>query len=48
MKNQKFAVTYIDLLNGINPPPYLLVGKKRLLQKAALPDYFERLQEVTL
>lgn len=35
-----------DLLNGRNPPPYLKVGNKRLLQVAALPDYFESLQEV--
>ena len=37
-----------DLVNGINPPPFLKVGNKRLLQRAALPDYFERLQEVRL
>ena len=37
-----------DLLNGSNPPPYLKVGNKRMLQKAALPEYFERLQEVKL
>lgn len=35
-----------DLVNSTNPPPFLLVGNKRLLQKAALPDYFEALQEV--
>ena len=35
-----------DLLNGRNTPPYLKVGNKRLLQVAALPDYFESLQEV--
>lgn len=35
-----------DLVNGSNPPPYLLVGRKRLLQKAALENYFESLQEV--
>ena len=35
-----------DLLNGANPPPYLRLGKKRLLQKAALAEYFEELQEV--
>lgn len=35
-----------DLLNSVNPPPYLKVGKKRLLQRAALPAYFEDMQEV--
>lgn len=35
-----------DLVNSSNPPPFLRVGNKRLLQKAALPDYFEKLQEV--
>lgn len=35
-----------DLLNGANPPPFLRVGNKKLLQKAALAGYFESLQEV--
>ena len=35
-----------DLLNSANPPPFLKVGNKRLLQKAALAGYFEGLQEV--
>lgn len=37
-----------DLLNSRCPPPHLRVGNKRLLQKAALPEYFEGLQEVKL
>lgn len=35
-----------DLVNNSTPPPFLKVGNKRLLQKAALADYFEKLQEV--
>ena len=35
-----------DLLNSRCPPPYLRVGNRRLLQKAALAEYFEGLQEV--
>ena len=35
-----------DLVNSSTPPPFLKVGNKRLLQKAALADYFEKLQEV--
>lgn len=37
-----------DLVNSIEPPPYLRIGNKRLLQKAALERYFEGLQEVRL
>ena len=37
-----------DLLNSTNPPPYLRVGNKKLLQKSALADYFESIQEVKL
>ena len=37
-----------ELMNGKNPPPHLKIGNKRLLQKAALPEYFEGLQEVRL
>ena len=37
-----------DYMNSKNPPPHLRVGNKRLLQKAALEDYFEKLQEVRL
>lgn len=35
-----------NLLNSDDPPPYLKVGKKRLLQREALPIYFEARQEV--
>lgn len=37
-----------DFVNSADPPPYLKVGNKRLLQVAALPAYFERKQEVRL
>ncbi len=40
------ANTMRDYVNSSDPPPYLKVGKKRMLQKAALAPYFERLQEV--
>lgn len=35
-----------DYVNGIDPPPYLKVGKKVLIQKSALAGYFEQRQEV--
>lgn len=35
-----------ELVNSRCPPPYLRVGTKKLLQKAALADYFESIQEV--
>ena len=37
-----------EFMNGEDPPPYLMVGNRRLLQKAALEPYFERKQEVRL
>ena len=37
-----------DYVNSRTPPPFLKIGNKRLLQKAALAEYFERLQEVRL
>ena len=37
-----------ECLNSINPPPYLKLGKKRLIQAAKWPDYLESLQEVRL
>lgn len=40
--------TMRDFVNSSDPPPYLKVGKKKLLQKAALADYFEQRQEVRL
>ena len=35
-----------EYVNGSDPPPFLRVGNKKLLQKAALADYFEARQEV--
>lgn len=37
-----------DFVNSADPPPYLKVGNKKLLQVAALPTYFEDKQEVRL
>lgn len=34
---------YVD---SIDPPPYLMVGNRRMLQVAALPAYLERKQDV--
>ena len=33
-------------VNSDDPPPYLRVGNRRMLQVAALGPYFERKQEV--
>ncbi len=33
-------------LNSGSPPPYLKVGRKKLIQTAALPRYLERMQAV--
>ena len=38
--------TMREYVNSSDPPPYLKVGKKKLLQRAALADYFEQRQEV--
>ena len=38
--------TMRDFLNSSDPPPYLLVGNKRMLQKSALEEYFHKRQEV--
>lgn len=35
-----------ELLNSDDPPPYMQVGNRKLVQKAALEGYFERRQEV--
>lgn len=35
-----------DYVNSADPPPYLMNGKKLMLQVAALADYFEERQEV--
>ena len=37
-----------DYLNSTNPPPYLLVGGEKRVQRKALEPYFESLQEVRL
>jgi len=33
-------------VNSADPPPYLKVGNRKLLQRAALAPYFEKMQEV--
>ena len=38
--------TMRDILNSQDPPPFLRVGNKRLLQKSALAEYFHERQEV--
>ena len=38
--------TMREYVNSIDPPPYLLVGKKKMLQVAALEKYFHEKQEV--
>lgn len=38
--------TMRNYANSKDPPPYLLIGKKKLLQVAALADYFHERQEV--
>lgn len=35
-----------NYVNSSDPPPYLVVGKQKRLQKKALEPYFENLQEV--
>lgn len=35
-----------DYVNSTDPPPYMVLGNKRMLQVAALADYFEQRQEV--
>lgn len=35
-----------DYVNYTDPPPYLMNGQKKMLQVAALADYFEERQEV--
>ena len=35
-----------DYVNSADPPPYLKVGKKFMLERAALPGYFHERQEV--
>ena len=38
--------TMREYVNSCDPPPYLRVGKKKLLQVAALEGYFHDRQEV--
>lgn len=40
--------TMRDYVNSADPPPYLMVGNSKRLQKAALAGYFEKRQEVRL
>lgn len=35
-----------DYVNSVDPPPYLMNGNRKLLQVAALAEYFEKRQEV--
>lgn len=35
-----------DYVNSTDPPPYIVIGNKRMLQVAALVPYFEKRQEV--
>lgn len=37
-----------EWVNSADPPPYLLVGRERHVETAALPRYLERKQEVRL
>ena len=37
-----------DLVNSIDPPPHMKVGKKVLIQRAKLPEYLESKQAVKL
>lgn len=38
--------TMRSFVNSKDPPPYMLVGKKVMLEKAALAPYFRERQEV--
>lgn len=38
--------TMRDFVNSSDPPPYMRVGKKVLIQRKKLPDYLESKQEV--
>ena len=37
-----------DCVHSKNPPPYMMVGNKYMLQVAALPAYFEAKQEARM
>ena len=40
--------TMRDYVNSADPPPYIEVGNRRLIQRAALPAYLESRQPVRL
>ncbi len=40
--------TLRDMMNSADPPPFLKIGAKRLIQRDAFPKYLERKQEVHL
>lgn len=40
--------TLRDWLNSADPPPFIRIGAKRLIQRDALPAYLESKQEVRL
>lgn len=40
--------TMLGYLESDDPPPYMMVGNRRMLQTAGLAPYFERKQEVRL
>lgn len=35
-----------EFVNSVDPPPYLLIGKRKYIQVAELATYLERKQEV--
>lgn len=35
-----------DMLNSADPPPYIKLGNKRMIQRDAFPEYLEKQQEV--
>lgn len=37
-----------DMLNSADPPPFIRVGKKRLIERETFPAYLRRKQEVQL
>lgn len=37
-----------DWLNSADPPPFIRIGAKRLIQRDAFPAYLENRQEVRL
>ena len=40
--------TMRDCVNSADPPPFLRVGNRKMLQRDALGKYFEKKQEVRL